>query len=481
LSGALSPTQEASQSVNTATASQPIKISVPPIVELNLEKNQIIDSSEFVIKGKVIPSEFTEIVSTEISNDGGINWTPLILIGNNFTYRFNGLEDNDYKIIVRALDDAGSYGYSKEATLVVDKLKPLIGGSSFNLGPIFLNPNSNGLINSIIDEKNNIVVSTQGGVVEATVVSNGKTFNLERIADTNLWHGGIIFNQDGLKDLKIIVKDGAGSSSERVLNQIMIHKSGVVIDQNNNPISGAKISVFYFDDDIQDWVEWDGESFGQKNPHYTDRSGRYSFYLPAGEYYLKIVSQSYRQAVSNKFIVNGQSIISDNIKLESMPVFLNFLFPPQQFSVKPQQITNNNDLYQKVNIPLKDFEIADLNDKKLSIIADFPKKKIIGFISSWSNEAVDQLRILEEFSKENIKIPLVLIGLQDSSSQLNSLFNRGRYSLKGYVSQYGEAGEILGIKTLPEYYFINSQNKITFVYSGRIDKDTLFKLFNKLQ
>jgi len=476
-----SSTETPTVSTTAAPSPTPTPI-IPPIIITNLKQKMILKEKVFIIQGRVIPSEFTEIVNAEISIDDGLNWIPLTLNNNNFIYRFSGLEDNNYLILIRALDKADNYGYSERATLVVDNYKPMIGGSTFNLGPLFLNPNSDGRITSIVGNKNNLVVSTQGGVTEAAAVTDEKTFSLKRIGDTNLWQGEIIFNQDGLKNIKIIVKDGIGTTAERELNHIIVHKSGVIINAKNNQIiTNARITVFYFDGITNEWVEWDGSSFGQKNPQYSDQSGRYSFFLPAGEYFLKIEAKNYRQVLSSKIVLNKESIISDRIKLEPEPVYLNFLFLPQQITVNPQQAVNDKFLYKTPNNQLADFKIEDLNDKDLSINKDFPKKKIIIFISSWSSETVNQLSVIEKFQQENKKAELVLIGLQDSSSQFDSLLKRGRYDLEGYVSFYGQVAEILNIKTLPEYYFINSDNKISYIYSGLINKETLIKLFNKLK
>lgn len=463
----------------------------PPKIILNITDNEIIKTGSINIKGTVTPSKYAPITNVEISKDGGLNWIPIDLVDNDFSYTFEGLEDDNYTIVVRALDQAGNYGYSQTNSLVIDQFKPTIGGNIFNFGPINMFPNQDGLISSIINKTNNITISTKGGVVKASLVSDGLTFPMTRIADTNLWQGKFLFNTEGKKNLKIITEDGANNTSSKDLEDIIVYKSGHVTDSNNQPIPDARITTYYYDNQTSDWVLWDAASFDQQNPVFTDKEGRYGLYLPEGEYYISVDSPSHRSLISDKFKITNQSIINSDIKLSYLPnlkinlpiVNKNIVFKiptiPSSINVTPIEAGENR-LVELNREKLPEFQIESI-DKDLSITKDFPRKKILLFISNWSTESINQLSIVKSIKESNKEIPIILIGLQNSPFEIDSLLKRGRYNFEGYASTQGEIPENLQVNTIPHYYFINSDNLIEYKYSGSLDKKKVIELFNKMK
>jgi len=97
-------------------------------------------------------------------------------------------------------------------------------------------------------------------------------------------------------------------------------------------IEGAVISLFWLNPDThstdstsslqagsgqaENYELWPARKYNQNNPHITDDTGKYSFLVPEGTYYIKVEAKNYftRQTEPFKVIENGG--VHMNIELE---------------------------------------------------------------------------------------------------------------------------------------------------------------------
>ena len=102
-------------------------------------------------------------------------------------------------------------------------------------------------------------------------------------------------------------KDGSSAYSQF---NLMIAAAGDVYEVVNDQkisVTGATVTI------LQNGMPWDGSQYGQNNIQTTDKGGKYSFYLPKGNYSLKIEKNGYISQITDIRQYNG--IVSDTIKI----------------------------------------------------------------------------------------------------------------------------------------------------------------------
>jgi hypothetical protein len=70
---------------------------------------------------------------------------------------------------------------------------------------------------------------------------------------------------------------------------------------------------------------WSGDNFLQKNPVYTDETGRYSFLVPQGNYYLTVLADKYLDYKSEPFDVAQEIGVRLEIELKKKTILPNWL------------------------------------------------------------------------------------------------------------------------------------------------------------
>ena len=107
------------------------------------------------------------------------------------------------------------------------------------------------------------------------------------------------------KELKMtLVVDPEGYVYQKIRNQELRIKEAVV-------------SLFWLNPENQEYELWEAGDFQQTNPQTTDNTGRYSFLVPEGEYYLKVEVNNYLTYQGEPFEVRQGSGIHQNIELKS--------------------------------------------------------------------------------------------------------------------------------------------------------------------
>lgn len=80
-------------------------------------------------------------------------------------------------------------------------------------------------------------------------------------------------------------------------------------------IARAKVTLYWQNPDTGEYELWPAEEFLQKNPQITDSTGKYSFLVPSGEYYIKVEAPGYLPYQSEIIKTEEGSGIHTNIEL----------------------------------------------------------------------------------------------------------------------------------------------------------------------
>ena len=82
-------------------------------------------------------------------------------------------------------------------------------------------------------------------------------------------------------------------------------------------IKGAEVSLYWLNPETKEYEFWSAKEFLQDNPQTTDGSGKYSFLVPEGSYYLKVEHPLYAVWQSKPFLVQQGTGIHMNVELKS--------------------------------------------------------------------------------------------------------------------------------------------------------------------
>jgi hypothetical protein len=128
--------------------------------------------------------------------------------------------------------------------------------------------------------------------------------------------------------LTVMASGGLCDGSAWEIAQItLIDPSGYVYDAiTNGRISGARVTLYYFDAGQNDYFSWNGLQFGQVNPQTTDEQGRYGWDVPAGSYFVTVQKSGFRDYQSSPVTV--PPLVTDlNIPLMRIGQLLNLYLP----------------------------------------------------------------------------------------------------------------------------------------------------------
>lgn len=443
----------------------------------------------------IASSKFTKISNVQISLDRGETWFLTKLVGNKFSLTTKPLEDGNYDVVARAYDNFGNLGISEKATLIIDTMPPIIGGEVFSAGAIYLSPDNNGDIYTVSGTKINLTLSLRGGVTSGFIQSGDLKFPLINIPKTNIWTANLIYEQGASELPSVEVVDGAGNKSSRRLNNIVVEKSGSIYEESKGsdfPLVGAGIYLYYFDTISRSWVLWEGSSFGQDNPQVTTDSGKYSFIIPPGKYYLEVKKDGYKTIRSQIFerdeniLVNFNFPLSPKTKISlRLPIIGEIAFtlpnvnPIKTYEVKFQKKAEEIRSDGRLGKPAPDIKITPEKGESVSI--PLRGKYVLSFVSTWSKTSQEQIPILSEFNRKlSDDEKLLVIFLQDTSSSSEVFIKRGNYIFDYLADKNGELMKNYPVNTLPQHFFINSSGIIQDIQNGVLSETELLEKMSKL-
>lgn len=88
-------------------------------------------------------------------------------------------------------------------------------------------------------------------------------------------------------------------------------------DGQETRLSGVTVSIYSLSVETNQYELWNAKDFDQKNSQTTDATGKYSFLVPAGSYYLKAEARGYRSYQSDIFAVSEANNVHLNLELVS--------------------------------------------------------------------------------------------------------------------------------------------------------------------
>jgi cytochrome c biogenesis protein CcmG/thiol:disulfide interchange protein DsbE len=459
---------------------------VPPTISLSTSLAKPFKTAP-TITGTAADNE--ALADIEYSTDGGRNWLPTDkatgLGGKTASFSFTplGFDDGNYSIVARAIDTSGNTSSTTPATLVIDRLPPLVGGNIISIGPQIMQPNKDGTINAIAGVDQKITFSAVGGPtsisLEATTTVKTKTgdttyaqnFSLTASQETGLWSGVISFTHPGTYSLTVHAIDGAGNTTERILNSVSVASPGRTLDSSTGKPLAASVTVYYQEPESHNWVVWDGAAFGQRNPQKTGPSGAFSLFLPPGKYYLQAVAPGYHRLVSSIIDATQPTPITTDLVLHRM----RGLHLAGHYLTAPSLAVQKVKLVSKVGEgshpnSLLDKQVPDLNltntsGARVRSIDLLGRPTLISFEASWAPGTAEQLEALSKL-QANPDFNILPIAEQESSGRVQAYTDIADVKLKWLVDPDSTLSASYNVQSLPMHYFVDRKGIVRQMVVG---------------
>lgn len=510
------------------------------------------------IRGRALDRQGV-LAGISYSTDGGTTWHPvseITGIGSSaarFLAKIPNLRDGNYTIIFRARDNSGNIGKSNSRVLVIDQRPPTTGVNIWLLGSQSVLPSSAGTLSTLSGITQRMIISAAGGAVRVEIIAkkaliapaasllpekseeNEKTsfsllpeakaqtlkkqggkkvnpppdlepktdeliFPLTYSKSSDLWFGDIRLLDPGEYQLTIRAVDGANRVSARPLNLLNVAQPGLVIDaETKKPIAGAKVTVFQFSPEENDFVLWPGEVFNQANPQFTGTDGGYRFILPPGKYYLKAEKEEYKDLYTRISEFDSHEIViptlpispklsiplpkvlfgERKLALPSLPDFLGTKRVTYQALEAPQ--TPSRQVLNLIGKPAPLFSLPDFSGKLVDLRNLRGKKTVLSTWSTWSPLAQIQIPVLDALQKkEQRDTKILLISLQESEGVVDTYLRRGKYQLAGVIDREGKLTDSYPILTTPQHFFLDRKGIVREIYVGFLNIDKLLEKIREL-
>ncbi len=99
-------------------------------------------------------------------------------------------------------------------------------------------------------------------------------------------------------------------------------------------IMNATVSLYWLNPETKKYELWLADKFLQKNPIITNETGRYSFLVPEGMYYLKVTAKRHFDYQSDIFSIRENNAVRTDIEMKKKNWFTDFL----NWFLKPRQM-----------------------------------------------------------------------------------------------------------------------------------------------
>lgn len=437
------------------------------------------------------------VVGLEYSSDGGSNWLPVDkttgLGSKKATYEFKplGLPDGNYDIFVRALDSSDNQGISEKAVLVIDKLPPVIGPNTISFGSQIVATEVN-TIRAVRGVDERITIGTIGGPTSLVIKAiskdkrETKVFSLTKSLDSNLWSGLLAFEKPGTYSLDATAIDGANNKTSRALNTVFVGPPAKVVSTDGAPLSKAKLTVNYFEEESASWFVWDAAAFGQKNPQLTNSQGEFDFFLPAGKYYLKAEAPGHYSKTSDIFVNKEPTPLGTTIEL-SKEIGLSLgnlsISLPQisfaSFAIGGEDKLLENQVTNTETDELPRFRLQSTSKEVVDSLNLASKPSLLTFVSTWSPATEEQIGQLEKLSKQS-QYNIFIITTLESIEKARAYKSIGRYNTTVLVDPSGELLGKFEVLTVPRHIFVKRNLMVDKVLTGVIGEKDLQEYLDKI-
>jgi peroxiredoxin len=327
----------------------------------------------------------------------------------------------------------------------------------------------------------------------------GLAFPLNYSKAADLWFGDIFFAEAGEYQLQIKAVDGAGRISLRSINPITVVEPGRVVSaKTGEALAGAKVSVFQFSPEINDFILWPGEVFNQANPQFTGQDGSFRFIVPPGKYYLKVEKAGYRtfytdieEFAAHTAINLRLSLLPDSklrlpfsifgLKEISLSIFPDFWGMSRVKETLQAAVAPPEAVKVLLDKPAPVFALPDSSNNIVDIRYLRGKKTILTTWATWAPLAQVQLPILDKLQQENAQdVRVLLLSLQESQGVVKSYIERGGYQLESVIDKDGQLTELYPIFTMPQHFFLDRKGIVRDVFVGFLNDKELQEKLEKL-
>jgi hypothetical protein len=430
-----------------------------------------------------IAKDDTGVGRIDFSVDNGKNWLPVDSFKNlgnkkvNFDFSPPALEDGNYAVKVRAFDPAGNIGYTDTINLVIDRLPPQVGGSIISVGPQVLEPDSRGEIVILPQIKTQITLSAVGGATGVEIENNSQEYSLTNDPDSGLWSGNITFSAPGTYRLTVRSVDGAGNITNQSLNTVRVLPQGTV---DSHDVGQVKIAAFVLEPDSGQYVLWDGLPYGQVNPQNLGNSVNYSYFLPAGKYYLELTAPHAVTLRTSIFNLNAATPVNADFLLDKrnklalgpwefdLPQFLG-----RTVNYQPDlTASDTNTVTEPLISQTLPFFSLTANGETVTPSNLLGRPMVITLLNTWWPDSVQQLNSLETVS-QNSGIGTLVIIPQESDSQVTVFKRRGNFTLPVIADPDGTVVGPLTYWTIPTHLFVDRHGVVQKVRRGILNSAEL--------
>ncbi len=125
---------------------------------------------------------------------------------------------------------------------------------------------------------------------------------------------------DGKYEIRTIIDYQNETVKPKQINMlVVVDPEGYIfrkVGKDEARINNANVSIYWLNPDTKQYELWPAKDFQQQNPQITDNTGKYSFLVPPGYYYLKIESPDYLTYQGKPFLVQEGIGIHQNIELQ---------------------------------------------------------------------------------------------------------------------------------------------------------------------
>ncbi len=448
------------------------------------------------------------IASVAYSTDGGSTWHPIDTINGigssaaQFSAKIPHLVEGEYNVLFRARDNSGNVGKSDTRALVIDIKPPKTGANIFTLGTQPIATSDRGVLSTLTGITQRIAVSAIGGATAVAVKAADAVFPLIYSKADGLWFGDITMKKPGSYQMKMVASDGAGRVSERFINNIHVTQPGTVIDaQNKEPLAQARISLFVFSKELNDFVLWPGDIFNQANPSFTGKDGSYRFIVPAGRYYIQGEKAGYQTFYTNINDLPNHAALNFILPMRKKSA-LTLSVPFLKQSYIPLPAVPDFFAYQRVSLPQDALMINEIMDnafvpligkiapplsgfdsagKPIDIRYLRGKKTILTAWSTWSPLAQIQIPILDQLVREDPNnLNILLLSIQESRGVVETYLRRGNYNLRSMIDSDGDLLDFYPITTLPQHFFLDRKGIIQKTHTGFLNKNILQDILHNI-
>ena len=487
-----------------------VPLVIPPIVPPAPVANTIGINPEFcggrifttpdIIFVGVTANPASSIAETQYSLDNGVTWTttlnvpPFDSTGGLFNFSALGLKNGVYTAQARMTSLDGTITNSTPCAFSVAAGELMFGANQFVRADSYSPVSANGVIQFAVGEIQTFYLEAKNATsayVEATPTSSVALKNRTRISETQrfnltydsnleLWKGNIFFGVNGTYKLTGYIANSLKTYS-REINTVYVSSQAQVTDSSTGlPIAGATATVYIKNIDNNSFIIWNGSAYGQPNPSQTNEKGELTFFLPRGEYYLKIEKDGYNSVTSLITTVNEYSSIEAKVAMSRASSFINQLFSNVGVANFPLIVTpvpETSLLKNGQSVP--DITLTKSDGSSFSLFSNLASKPtIIMVYNSWNTLSQEQLGIFVTLKNQlGDQYQYYPISTLEPTQTSSSYISRGDYGLEVF-SPNEKFFNDYSIISLPHFIILNENNKFIGDIVGPYSAGELEKMIN---